>query len=169
MSQPKARKEARRAYNEVRRAVQRGDLPRLNRYQVGIRCVDCGAPATQWDHRSYSRPLDVDPVCSSCNIRRGPATHSESNVNAPTCVDISSLPDAEYDYTCGMDLLSWLDLRADDAAVSKSLGVTRHRVTAWRLGKAFPRPPQLVALKELSGGIIDFDASIERAARERAA
>lgn len=36
-------------------------------------CVDCGARATDYDHRDYSKPLDVDPVCRPCNFRRGPA------------------------------------------------------------------------------------------------
>lgn len=36
-------------------------------------CVDCGAPATNWDHRYYSLPFEVDPVCTRCNTNRGPA------------------------------------------------------------------------------------------------
>jgi hypothetical protein len=36
-------------------------------------CTDCGATATDYDHRDYNKPLDVDPVCRSCNFRRGPA------------------------------------------------------------------------------------------------
>ena len=36
-------------------------------------CVDCGRPATCYDHRYYSMPLEVDPVCSRCNTNRGPA------------------------------------------------------------------------------------------------
>ena len=35
-------------------------------------CVDCGAPATRLDHRYYLQPLNVEPVCAGCNIRRGP-------------------------------------------------------------------------------------------------
>jgi len=34
-------------------------------------CMDCGEPATQWDHRDYFKPLDVDPVCQPCNMKRG--------------------------------------------------------------------------------------------------
>ena len=34
-------------------------------------CVDCGGPANQYDHRDYSRPLDVVPVCRDCNFKRG--------------------------------------------------------------------------------------------------
>jgi hypothetical protein len=40
-------------------------------------CADCGAPATEYDHRDYSRPLDVDPVCRRCNRLRGPGVYPE--------------------------------------------------------------------------------------------
>jgi len=36
-------------------------------------CVDCGKTATCYDHRNYFLPFDVDPVCRSCDIRRGQA------------------------------------------------------------------------------------------------
>lgn len=36
-------------------------------------CFDCGKPPTQYDHRDYRKPLDIDPVCNSCNRRRGAA------------------------------------------------------------------------------------------------
>ena len=38
-------------------------------------CVDCGNGADVYDHRDYSRPLQVAAVCHSCNQLRGPATH----------------------------------------------------------------------------------------------
>lgn len=38
------------------------------------KCADCGAQATEYDHRDYSQPLAVDPVCRRCNVVRGPAT-----------------------------------------------------------------------------------------------
>lgn len=34
-------------------------------------CVDCGAEALCYDHRDYTKPLDVQPVCRSCNVKRG--------------------------------------------------------------------------------------------------
>ena len=37
------------------------------------KCVDCGAPAEMYDHRSLSKPEDVEPVCRRHNILRGPA------------------------------------------------------------------------------------------------
>lgn len=36
-------------------------------------CVDCGKVAKHYDHRNYSEPHRVDPVCISCNLKRGPA------------------------------------------------------------------------------------------------
>ncbi len=68
-----------------------------------------------------------------------------------------------------MDLVSWLQARDDDIAVAAALNVSPRRVAGWRRGERFPRPRQLLALKRLSGGLIDFDASVERAAGERVA
>jgi hypothetical protein len=53
----------------VLKARRQGLLPALN---GSIACVDCGEPAAHYDHRDYSKPLDVVPVCRSCNCRRGP-------------------------------------------------------------------------------------------------
>lgn len=36
-------------------------------------CADCGEQAGHYDHRDYNFPLVVEPVCRSCNARRGPA------------------------------------------------------------------------------------------------
>ena len=36
-------------------------------------CLDCGKAAEVYDHRDYRKPLEVDPVCYSCNSLRGPA------------------------------------------------------------------------------------------------
>lgn len=58
-----------RAHQKVRRAVVSGQLPRVKT----LTCVDCGKPARCYDHRDYTKPLDVAPVCFSCNTRRGPA------------------------------------------------------------------------------------------------
>lgn len=34
-------------------------------------CTDCGKQAECYDHRDYSKPMAVDPVCRSCNNIRG--------------------------------------------------------------------------------------------------
>lgn len=63
------------AHRKVSEAMKRGTLARL---PDGRPCVDCGAIAVLWEHRDYSRPLDVEPVCASCNNRRGPGLGSAS-------------------------------------------------------------------------------------------
>ena len=40
-----------------------------------LTCVDCGSSAHDYDHRDYSKPLDVQPVCRACNFKRGPAKY----------------------------------------------------------------------------------------------
>ncbi len=39
------------------------------------KCVDCGKKASHWEHRNYSRPLQIEPVCESCNFKRGRSTN----------------------------------------------------------------------------------------------
>lgn len=55
----------------VKKAIARGVLPSLKAGEIA--CVDCGAVATLYEHRSYSRPLDVEPTCRGCNFKRGTA------------------------------------------------------------------------------------------------
>lgn len=64
------RKVAGGAHARVRKAIEKGLLPILD---GSISCIDCGVPAVYYDHRSYAKPLEVDPVCARCNILRGPA------------------------------------------------------------------------------------------------
>jgi len=70
------------ATSKVQQAVKRGVLPRLD---GSILCMDCGLVATCYDHRDYSKPLEVDPVCMVCNKKRGPAKNHtpkiEPNIN----------------------------------------------------------------------------------------
>lgn len=56
------------AHRFVAVAVRCGFLSKLDGSQP---CVDCGHPATCYEHRDYARPLDVEPVCRSCNATRG--------------------------------------------------------------------------------------------------
>lgn len=59
----------RRAYSDVQKAIKRGEL----KPAIYHRCADCGLhTAAHYDHRYYSRPLLVVPVCNGCNGRRGP-------------------------------------------------------------------------------------------------
>lgn len=51
----------------VAKAIRSGDLP----HPRGLVCVDCAGEAVEYDHRDYSLPLVVQPVCRKCNARRG--------------------------------------------------------------------------------------------------
>lgn len=64
----------RRAIYLVGAAVRSGALTNLR--AVAVACVDCGERAEHYDHRDYSAPLAVAPVCRRCNYRRGPARRS---------------------------------------------------------------------------------------------
>lgn len=61
-----------RAKYDVRNAIRRGEIPRASSFN----CCDCGKPATCYDHRDYLKPLNVNPVCYSCNAIRGAAANS---------------------------------------------------------------------------------------------
>ncbi len=50
-------------------AIRRGTLKPATEFA----CVDCARAAQCYDHRDYSKPLEVAPVCFSCNVLRGPA------------------------------------------------------------------------------------------------
>jgi len=60
------------ALRAVNTRVRTGEMPRADTFV----CVDCGQAAHSWEHRDYSRPLDVEPVCRSCNHKRGPAKNN---------------------------------------------------------------------------------------------
>lgn len=62
-------------YSQMERAkgvvyvqVRKGKLPKPELFD----CVDCGEEAKHWEHRDYLKPLQVEPVCPSCNSKRGP-------------------------------------------------------------------------------------------------
>lgn len=55
------------ARNEVAKARKEGRLPPATNFA----CRDCGGAAREYDHRDYGSPLAVEPVCPSCNVRRG--------------------------------------------------------------------------------------------------
>jgi hypothetical protein len=50
----------------VNSAVRRGDLPRVSTCD----CVDCGIQAAEYHHEDYSKPLEVEPLCKKCHIKR---------------------------------------------------------------------------------------------------
>lgn len=51
----------------TKKAVRLGLLPCPSAQS----CEDCGEPAQCYDHRDYSRPFEVAPVCLRCNSSRG--------------------------------------------------------------------------------------------------
>ncbi len=53
----------------VRMAIEAGVLPKIE----GLSCHFCGGNAEHFEHRDYSKPLEVKPACRSCNFMRGPA------------------------------------------------------------------------------------------------
>jgi hypothetical protein len=57
------------AYAVMRLAIRLGLLAHPKNFS----CVDCGFPAHAYDHRDYNKPLDVAPVCYTCNRKRGAA------------------------------------------------------------------------------------------------
>lgn len=59
------------AIQAVHKAIKQG---RLNKLDGSVLCVDCKEPAIHYDHRDYGKPLDVQPVCGSCNCKRGSAS-----------------------------------------------------------------------------------------------
>lgn len=67
-------KAGRKAHATVYRAIMAGKLPQLD---GTVQCADCNAAAQVYDHRDYSKPLEVDPVCRVCNHLRG------STIDAP--------------------------------------------------------------------------------------
>ncbi len=58
-----------KAKTAVYLAVRNKRLPRPEE----LKCFDCEKQAQVYDHRNYSKPLEVVPVCRSCNALRGPA------------------------------------------------------------------------------------------------
>lgn len=66
----------RAAHSIVACAVRHGIL----KHPGDFECVDCGKQASVYDHRDYYKPLDVAPVCRSCNVIRGQAgTYKDSS------------------------------------------------------------------------------------------
>jgi hypothetical protein len=66
------RKAAFRSHRMVSCAVKTGKLANLKK--TVIECTDCRMRrAIEYDHRDYFKPLDVEPVCRLCNVKRGPA------------------------------------------------------------------------------------------------
>jgi hypothetical protein len=58
-----------KAHQQVKKAVASGILATVRE----LKCLDCGNQAEIYDHKDYNKPLEVEPVCRSCNNKRGSA------------------------------------------------------------------------------------------------
>lgn len=54
----------------ARRAIMKCVAERKMPPASKLKCVDCGGKAREYDHRDYSKPLAVDPVCRPCHVKR---------------------------------------------------------------------------------------------------
>lgn len=79
-----------RVIAKVHAQIRSGAIPRAS----DLVCVDCGKQAFDYDHRSYLKPLDVEPVCRSCNQKRGPAKDVREVIAKLLDVDVSDIPKA---------------------------------------------------------------------------
>ena len=61
----------------VYRAVKNGTLVSLK--TNNIKCKLCDNRATEYEHRDYNKPLDVYPVCHTCNLNMGRAKYRENH------------------------------------------------------------------------------------------
>lgn len=63
----------------VGKEISQGRLLRISKVSPlsqKAECVDCGKRADCYDHRDYTKPLAVEPVCQSCNFKRGFAIYT---------------------------------------------------------------------------------------------
>ena len=66
----------------VQQAIEAGRLSR----PTTLTCVDCGKPATEYDHRDHKAPLVVEAVCHRCNLKRGPADGHSREIIIVDCI-----------------------------------------------------------------------------------
>jgi hypothetical protein len=78
------------AHHAVYLAVKSGQLKSL--HDGATACVDCGEGAKEYDHRDYDFPLQVEPVCTSCNRKRGPAKNALPFSDMVTTAVVASSP-----------------------------------------------------------------------------
>jgi hypothetical protein len=63
---------------EIHLAIRDGKLP----HPKGLTCAGCGGVAVEYEHRNYNHPMRVEPICRSCNLKRGPAIPRAGSVAA---------------------------------------------------------------------------------------
>lgn len=65
-----------RAISLVKKAIRKGLLKKLD---FNVKCVDCGFWASHYHHDDYLKPLEVKPLCVSCNRLRGRAKNHDKH------------------------------------------------------------------------------------------
>ena len=88
-----------RAAYALKKAIVIGHILPASQYS----CVDCGKKACCYDHRDYEKPLDVAPVCKSCNTRRGCAINASSEMKQR--ISMSNFKNDGGDHDGGLDEL----------------------------------------------------------------
>ncbi len=136
------------AARAVAKAVRSGVLPQINGDAI-VQCVDCGLPANGYDHRDYRKPLDVEPVCSSCNAYRGPALPWRPPPPQQPTIELGDSPDMLNQVIFALQQLKYSELqRACEAA-----GVPFNTAIKIRAGATTnPRYRTVQALHDYLGG-----------------
>ena len=116
----------------VRKAVKTGLLKNLK--QEYVHCADCGNRATEYDHRSYLKTLDVQPVCRSCNVKRGPAIEiigmyaKDAKAKKVKLLDKKANRKLSFDRMTKQEAIALFDTVK---ALAAALGVGRHAIYMW--------------------------------------
>lgn len=76
-----------KAARAVAKKIRLGEIPKAREFC----CVDCGKPALDYEHRDYGKPLEIVPVCRSCNLKRGPALNIKDFVADHLGIHVSCL------------------------------------------------------------------------------
>jgi hypothetical protein len=95
-------------------------------------CVDCGKPATDYDHRNYTKPLDVVPVCRGCNLRRGSTDDVSEFVAKHLNIPVSRLRETIVAKKCVANDVRVIDALGGTGKVAEMCGLTTGAVSQWR-------------------------------------
>ena len=134
---------AQRARSQVQYAVKTGKLVSLKK--VYVKCIDCGARATDYDHRDYLKPLDVDPVCRKCNRRRGNAIQGKTGILADNNISSAgyrwsgiqndSTEQGLTEYKCHINIDDIYEYGTDDYIWDADVSIAREEWASHRLAR----------------------------------
>ncbi len=131
-----------RATQAVRRAVLCRELPCIDESTI---CVDCGKQALVYDHRDYNKPLDVEPVCQSCNIKRGPGIPWDRKKP----IDLAAVHQRP--------VLRVIQVFGNQRHLANLTGVTQQAVSRWAKSGCIPAEHVLGIVKAANGELTPFD------------